>query len=223
MAGVATHRAVQDLQRLAVVHAAARAVRERDDAVDVREVRERVLAGEGVRLEDLGDVVRHRRRAVHRGEDADVVARAHAAIGAVVAHEGRRRVRELRGPGEGAVRVVAREVAHDAVVRVHVVAGLDRAAREADDLPVAMHGLAVADRLRRDLVADGDAHLRRDALVGQPGAGQQVGARDDDVVGGVEADRELGERHRRFSVRALSFGAEYTARPPRLSGRAARR
>ena len=50
----------------------------------------------GVAPEVVGDRARHRRRAVHRGQDADVVARRDAAVGADDAVEGRRRRRRTR-------------------------------------------------------------------------------------------------------------------------------
>ena len=58
-----------------------RVVGERDDAVDVR------VGVEHAAAELVGDQPRGRRRAVHRGDDADVVAGAPAAVGAQVAVE----------------------------------------------------------------------------------------------------------------------------------------
>ena len=73
------------------VHAAAGAVRQRDDAVDVREAAS--ASGWMSRRKWSAIAARHRRRAVHRGQDADVVARRDAAVGADDAHERRRRRR----------------------------------------------------------------------------------------------------------------------------------
>ena len=86
---VAAERAAQELHALAVrVHAAAGAVRQRDDAVDVGK------RGEALAREMVGDAARDRRRAIDRRQDADVVARRDAAVGvAHDAHERRRRRR----------------------------------------------------------------------------------------------------------------------------------
>ena len=89
--GVAPEHALQVVEAGAVGgHAAAGAVGEGDDAVDVGVVGED--AG-GHHL--LGGAADHRGRAVHRGADRDVVAGADLAVGAAVAHEGARR----RPPG----------------------------------------------------------------------------------------------------------------------------
>ena len=108
VARVAAERAPQHLQRLAgAVGRAAGAVRQRDDAVDVREARERARVG--VAAEVVGDRARDRRRAVHRGQDADVVARRDAAVGADDAVERRRRGDVLGRLRAARRRVVARE------------------------------------------------------------------------------------------------------------------
>src|SRR5581483_1410881 len=132
MAGIAPVRALQRLVALAGAgEAAPRAVHEGDDAVDV-----------GVLLEDAGaaDGLGHEAgdggRAIHAGEDADVVARAGLAVAAAVALKSGARLRRqerllARVPGEG---IVALELGERAVVRVHVRAGSDGLAGEADDL-----------------------------------------------------------------------------------------
>src|ERR1019366_5981973 len=83
--GVAPLRARQHVETFALArHAAAGAVEEGADAVDVG------IVVEHARPLDLArDVARHRRRAVHRGEDAEIVARARLAAGATEALEGR--------------------------------------------------------------------------------------------------------------------------------------
>ena len=106
VAGVAPLRALQHLVALALAgHAAAGAVDEGDDAVDVGIVVEDAGAVEG-----LGDEARDRGRAVHAGEDADVVARADLAVRAAVALEGGARLGRqqrllARVLGEGVVAV----------------------------------------------------------------------------------------------------------------------
>ena len=110
--------------------------------------------GMDVAAEVIGDGARHGGRAVHAGEDADVVAGGDAAVGAHDALEGCRLRRRLRsGARRRAIGVVARELGHRQVVRVHVLAGLDVARGDADDLVVAAHRLAGGDRAHRHLVA----------------------------------------------------------------------
>ena len=186
---VARERAPEHLHALAMrVHSAARAVRERDHAVDIGKRREALAR------EVAGDAARHRGGAVHRGQDADVVARGDAAaIGAVLAHDaleggGGRDV--VRGLGIGAEGVVALELAHREIVEMHVLAGRDVAAGEADDLVVAAHRRAGLDRARGDLVAGRDEPGDGDVLVEQSCAAHELGARDHDIVGGMEADDE---------------------------------
>ena len=90
VARIAGERAAQQWQRLACRHAAAGLVRQRDHAVDVREIGQRVVAGERVALERIGDEAGGMGAAIHRGEDADVVARGDAPVRTADALEGRR-------------------------------------------------------------------------------------------------------------------------------------
>ena len=174
---VAAERAAQQLHAFAVrVHAAAGAVRQRDDAVDARECGQRRAA------EIVGDAARDRRRAIDRRQDADVVARRDATVIADDALERRRRLHVLRGLGVGAERVVAVERAHREVVQVDVLAGRDVPACEADDLVVALDRLALRDRARRDLVAGRHEPRDGDFLVDERAAADQLASRDDDVV-----------------------------------------
>jgi hypothetical protein len=69
------------------------------------------------------DVPGDRCRAVHRGQDADVVASGNASVGAHDALEkglGLRRV-----VGVYAVGIITREIAHFDVVHVHMLAGIN--------------------------------------------------------------------------------------------------
>src|SRR3546814_6218319 len=76
MACVAPEGALQRLVAVAAVgHAAAGGVHEGGDTVDVR-----VVGEDAGLVEGLGDVAGNGRGAVHRGEDADVVARAGAPV-----------------------------------------------------------------------------------------------------------------------------------------------
>ncbi len=94
--------------------------------------------------------------------------------------------------------VVAIEVAHRAVVHVDVVARLHRLGGEADDLVVLAQRLVDRDRRDGDLVAGRDVAAAHHVGARQAGAGQQVGARDHDVVGRVQPD---GQRSARFLSR----------------------
>ena len=126
---VAGQRAAQHAQRLALGHAAAGLVRQRHHAIDVGILRQRIVAGERIAAEHIGDQSRDMRRAVHRRQDADVVARRHAAVRPADAVERRRRVGVVGRLRIDAVGVVLGEVAHLAVLHVHVLARRDRAAR----------------------------------------------------------------------------------------------
>ena len=187
MRRVAAEHAAQQFDRLARrAHATARSVRDRHDAVDVRVVGQD-LVGEVTR-----DHPRDVGRAVHARQDANVVARRDAAVGAVVALEHRGVGDEVGRTVVGAERVVALEGAHAEVVHVDMLARADRTGREADDLVVAADGLAFLDVVGRDLVTRGDGGRGADVLLRDFGAGRQVDAGDDHVVGGIEADDQIG-------------------------------
>jgi hypothetical protein len=70
---------------------------------------------------------------------------------------------------------------HVAIVLMHPVAGGNRLAGETYDLAKFDHGLSGGDRLDGDLVAEGDALMRCDALCNR-GAWLGPLGRDDDVV-----------------------------------------
>jgi hypothetical protein len=121
-------------------------------------------------------------RAVHGGEDADVVPRARPARGSAKALEGgalgfRQEVVVARVLGEA---VVAREIVEPYIVLVHPFAGRDVGRGEADDLAELLDRLAVPDGRDRHLVA------LHDALPGRDGV-REIALlhgvdRDDDVV-----------------------------------------
>ena len=87
-------------------------------------------------------------------------------------------------------RIVAVERAHREVVQVDVLARRDVAARETDDLVVALDGLPLRDLVRGDLVARRNEADDRHLLVDERGAADQLASRDDDVVIRMEANRE---------------------------------
>ena len=207
VARVAAERPPQERHPLAArIHPAARSVRQRDHAVDVGKTREPLAR------EVLGDPARDRCRAVDRGQDAEIVARRHAAVGTHDALERRRGIDALRRLRVHAERVVAVEAAHLEVVQVHVLAGRDVAARETDDLVVAAHRLARPDRARRDLVARRDEPAHRHALLGEERAADELRARYHHVVVGVKPDRERGRSKHLGSLHAAGTRARATAR-----------
>ena len=192
----APQRALQGGVALAAIgHAAAGAVGDGDHAVDVRVLRQHLLR------EPLGDELGDRGRAVHRRQDADIVARADLAV---AAHEAAERAaapppapsRSAARPGpphsRGRTRA-CRNCGRGCARRVRCLGG------EADDL------VELADRLARARSAAsppcGPAGMR---WRGQPSPsssvpGQDVDPRHHHIVVRVEAD---GERKRSHVQRA---------------------
>jgi hypothetical protein len=186
VAGIAREGAEQGLVALVLeAHAAAGAVHDRHDAVDVLKVAE-----PGGLHRRLGDEAGDRARAVHRGEHADIVAGAEAAVVAAVAHEAARRLDRGERGCVDADGVIAAVLAHAEVLGVDMGAGRDVGGGAADDLAVADHRLARGDGAERDLVAALDRLGERDAL-GQDGAGGEVLERDGDGVVGMQ-DNAVG-------------------------------
>ena len=179
--GVAAEGAAQHPQRLVLGHAAAGLVGEGDDAVHVGEIGQRVVTGERVLLEDVGDHAGHMGTAVHAGQDADIVARGGPAVGTADAFEGRGQV-EIRGRlGVDAPGIVLGEIAHAAIMFVHMLAGGDGGGGEADDLAVAADCLAGFHRADGHFVAGGNAFGGGDARR-QFGAGLKRGSRDQNPI-----------------------------------------
>ena len=75
---------------------------------------------------------------------------------------------------------------------MHLLAGADVARREADDLVVPAHRAAGLDLPHCDLVARGDRMRGAHVLPGERRVARDVDAGDDHVVGGIEADHEVG-------------------------------
>ena len=96
VARVAGERPAQHAQRLVLGHAAAGLVGQRDDAVDVGVIRQRVVAGERIALEHVGDETGDMGGTIHAGQDADVIARRDLAVGPADALERGRRVEDTR-------------------------------------------------------------------------------------------------------------------------------
>src|SRR5262249_48393150 len=81
MPRIAAEGSAKQRQRLILGHAATGLVGERHHPVDIRIVGKWILAGERILFEDVGDETGDMRAAIHRRQDADIVARGHAAIG----------------------------------------------------------------------------------------------------------------------------------------------
>src|SRR6185312_4930627 len=79
------------------------------------------------------------------------------------------------------------EIAHAAILRMHMLAGRDGLGGKADDLAVAGDRLAARDRLDRDLVARWNP-LGRGHALRHHHAGRQAGARDQHAVVRMQAD-----------------------------------
>ena len=138
---------------------------ERDDAVDVGIVVEDPRA-----LDLLDDEPGHRRRAVHRGQHAHIIACPHLPVRPLVALE-----RRLLSAGEElhrhhalAERIVALErpvlLADAAIMLVHPLAGRNAVLGKADDLAELDRRLARADRSHREFVAARHALARHHPL-----------------------------------------------------------
>ena len=202
--GVARHGALQHLHPQTFgVHAATRAVGERNHAIHMGKVCQRSgVDGFG---EMVGNGTGHSRRAVHAGENADVVTRGHAAVRAHITHELGVASRCL-GFDVGAKRVVPRKVAfvgaHVKVVGVHMLARSDVFSGKADDLVVAAHGVTGRDGAGGDFVARRDQTAHSDGLY--RGAREQLLAADDHVIGGMEANAIV---HKKIEIKKPLNGA----------------
>ena len=185
MPRVSAERPPQELHAFAVrVHAAPGAVRQRDDAVDVRKRGQRLAAIV------IRDAACDGCGAIDRGQNADVVARRDAAVGAHDAVERRRRIGVLRGFRVDAERVITVECAHHEVVQMNVLAGRNGAAREADDLVVALDRRALRNRPGSDLVSRRHQPGHGEILIDQRCPADELASRDDDIVVGMKPDRE---------------------------------
>ena len=167
-----------------VLHGAAALVREREDAVDLREL----FLERGVKT--FGHVATDRGGTIDRRDHCEIVASAGAAIGSAIALEcatgDRRGVRGNLG-GEG---VVALEVARLQVVGVDPIARRDGFAGKADRLSVLDNRLAGGDRPQGDFVPrwHGAGRRERDGGGFDSGAGREFGYGDGHVVVGVKLD-----------------------------------
>ena len=184
---VAAERPPQQRQRLVLRHAAAGLVGQRHHAIDVGKIRQRIVASERILLEDIGDHAGDMRAAIHRGEDADIVAGRNAPVGTANTVEGRGQIEIRCRRDVDAECVVLGEIAHAAILGMDVLARRNWNCRKADDLAVSPHRLAGRDRLDRHFVASGNPLDRGDAF-GHDHAGRQAGARNQHAIIGVQAD-----------------------------------
>ncbi|MNO95576.1 hypothetical protein D3C76_872210 [compost metagenome] len=183
--GVPGQGATQQAQGFtAGVHRTAGAVGQRYHAVDVRVIGQHFRVDVAAKM--VGHGPGHGRRAVHRGEDADVVAGGDPAIGAHDALE--LRLAAGLAAGVDTEGVVTGEIAHLHVVHMHVFTGVDGLRGKADDLPVTAQGLALLHTFGSKLVARGDRLAHGNRLGVQAQALRQGLAGDEHVVQRVEAD-----------------------------------
>jgi hypothetical protein len=217
---VARERPAQEPERLAHGHAAAGLVGQCHDTVDVRIRGQRIEPEDRVAPEGVGNQIGDVGAAIHRRQDADIVARRHTAVGAADALEGGRRGDQTRRPGIDAERVVAGELAHPEIVDVDVPAGRDVVLREADDLAVFGHRLAAPVRTHRDLVAGRDPLGGRDAVRDRR-ARLDGTAGNDDAVFGAEGDDGIGGHRSLLTIRRCGF-AHRAASGRRAGARASR-
>jgi hypothetical protein len=185
MRGVAPHRAFHCIPTVARRrHAAAGAVYERRDTVDVG-----IIGKAWVAVDRIGHEPGDRRGTVHAGQHRDVVARANLAIRPAIALERRllRDGQDVCRLGVGPERIVAVELGIGAVVCVNVVTRDDVLAGKADDLAELQDRLTLRD--------PGDRHFV--ALEHAPGYGHAIDGRarrqpvdgNDDVILRIEPQR----------------------------------
>ena len=193
IAGVAPLRALQRLETLALGrHAAAGAMDQRDEAVDMGKIAQQARP-----LRLLRDEARDRSRTVHARQDGDIIARAGFSSSAAKALKRRLQLHRQNLLFAGSFRkpVVAGEIVHHDIMLVQPRARLDRAFREADDLAEFFDRLAIGDGDGRDLVALGHAIARYDAF--DPRAGTDDIDRDAAVIDLVQTNgARLGKRER---------------------------
>ena len=134
VAGIALQGSREDVITLApVVDAATAPVCQRDDAVDVGPLLQSASMAEMV-----GDVLRDSRRAIHRADDGDVVARPGASVRPRVPQElpaFRRRYR-LDRPIVGTEIMASAAFAHRQIMQMHMIAGANGRRNDPDYLSI---------------------------------------------------------------------------------------
>ena len=162
---IAAKGALEDLDAIALgAHATAAAVGDCNHTVHIGVIAQ--VAG----IERRSDLLTHRGRTIDAGNDPDVIARAHSAIGTDIAVEENVVVFENSGLVDVGQRVSRTARGHIKVVHMDVVTGLHDGGGLADDLTV------FANRLPASHTAQGNLVARRN--VGQGDDGQAVGMQD---------------------------------------------
>ena len=187
MPRVATERPAQNRQRLKLGHAAAGLVGQRDDTIDVRKRCQRIVAGERILLEHIGDEACDMCAAIHRGENADVIACRDAPVRTANALKRRGQIEVRCRLDVDAVRVILGKFPHADVLHMDMLTRRDRNSGEANNLTVALDGLTDCDRLHCNFVTGRNAFGRGDALR-HLGARQQRRPRNHHAVIGMQAD-----------------------------------
>ena len=138
-----------------------------------------------------GDALDHGGRAVDRGQDADEVARAHAAARSHKSLESGAQLlgHVVHGPYVGTERGVAVVVHQLEVVAVHIVARLQVACGDADHRVVLLDLLALGDAACRDLVAGRHLGARAHSQLGNVLAQGQGGLGHQHIVVGVQVQQ----------------------------------
>ena len=113
------------------------------------------------------------RAAIHRREDADIIAGRHPSVGTADAIEGRGKIEVRHRLDVDAKRIVLGEIAHPAILGMNMLARRNWRGRKADDLAVAADRFADRDGTDRNLVAGGNA-LDRGHAIGHDHSGRKL-------------------------------------------------
>ena len=197
----------QQPQRFIHGHAAAGFMRQRHHAIHIAPGGQGIIAGDRVFLELARDQFRNMGGTIHRGDDADVIACRYSAIGATNTHEACRHIHVIGRLRILAPGVIPREIAHFAIMRMHPGARFNRIRRKANDLPIALDGLALRMRADRNLMAGRDAPFANADAGGHFRAGREWNARNHHAITRVQADDRRqggGAGHGRFPLAAVT-------------------
>ena len=180
MGGVAPLRPAQQVPAFAIGrHAAAAAMNKRDRAVDSG-----IIVKNAGSIDFFGNEFSDRCRAIHRGENADVVARAGFSVGPQIAFKRRALFwrQDLVIFGSFGKPIVSRKVVQAHVLLMHPVAGRNGFRGKSDRLPVFRDRFACADGRHRHLVPARNPLARGHA--GGSRAGRDLVDGDNDIVVG---------------------------------------
>jgi hypothetical protein len=184
IAGIALQGAEQGVVTLVIArHAAAGAMDDRHDTVDILELVEPALF-----LHSLGNEAGDGARAVHGGENAEIVAGADRAVSPVIAHEVTlfRRRGKRQDLGREFLRLGV--ATHTQIMDMNVLARRNHAGGNADGLTVAEHLLTFGNRAYRNLVSARHRFGERYIEPGHHRAAGQVLEGNDHIVGCIETN-----------------------------------